>query len=90
MASISRVGIGSRPSVSFVVRQKVIDCIKKWYRGIYVPWKNDPESNVIMFGGDCHRPLLARGLTVIFRFWLAHWQWIIGTAIAVAAIFAVK
>jgi hypothetical protein len=31
-------------------------------------------------------PALAKALGTIGRFWLAHWKWIIGTAIAMVAL----
>lgn len=54
--------------------------IAAWYEGTYVP----PPANdvvgslVIISTGHMARPWLARALDAVGRFWLAHWQWIIG------------
>ena len=63
--------------------------IRNWYRGRYVPPPpNDPDSPlVILLMGHYEQPLLAELLGVAGRFWLRHWQWTIGTALAVLAIF---
>jgi hypothetical protein len=62
--------------------------LQEWYRGKYVPPPpNDPGSPLWRISpGHYEQPSLARLLRVIAQFWLAHWQWIIGTAIAIIAI----
>lgn len=68
----------------------LIERIKEWYRGPYVPpAPNDPNSPMVFLSlGHHEQPPLAKLLGVICRFYLAHWQWIIGTLIAVFAIVA--
>jgi len=67
---------------------KTWDKIKAWYRGTYVPPpENDPESPLVIISpGYYEQPLSARILGTIGRFCLQHWQWIIGTILAIVAI----
>jgi hypothetical protein len=67
---------------------KLIDKIKDWYRGEYVPPpEDDPDSSIVIVSlGYYEQPPLAKFLAMIGRFWLSHWQWIIGTVLAVVAI----
>ncbi len=67
---------------------KLRERITDWYRGTYVPPPpNDPNSLlVIISSGHYKQPLLAKLLGAIGKFWLAHWQWIIGTCIATIGI----
>ena len=60
----------------------------KWHQGVYVPPPpNDPNSSIIFISpGHYDRPLLARFIDIAYRFWLAHWQWVIGTGIAIVAL----
>lgn len=66
--------------------------IKDWYRGKYVSPKNerivsikiDPEKMQI---GRFERPHLAKIFNALIRFWLNHWQWIIGTIIALIGLY---
>jgi hypothetical protein len=62
--------------------------IAEWYRGPYVPPPpNDPNSPVALFLMGRHEPhWTARYAQVLVAFWLAHWQWVIGTSIAVAGL----
>jgi hypothetical protein len=62
----------------------LIQKIKTWYRGKYVPPPpNDPDSPIFIISpGHYEQPAFAKFLRVVGRFWLAHWQWIVGTAIA--------
>ena len=68
---------------------QIVEKIKVWYRGKYVPPPpNDPNSSIIFISlGHYEQPLLAKILGVLGRFWLTHWQWVIGTTIALVAIF---
>lgn len=65
----------------------VAEKIKSWYRGTYIPPpENDPHSSVVLLSlGRYEQPLLAKILGALGRFWLAHWQWIIGTTIAIVS-----
>ena len=66
----------------------IVEKLKDWYRGRYVPPPpNDPNSQVIFLSlGHYEQPALAKILGTLGRFYLAHWQWIIGTVLAVIAI----
>ncbi|MPZ36926.1 MAG: hypothetical protein GEU95_02495 [Rhizobiales bacterium] len=61
--------------------------IQEWYRGPYVtPPPNDPRSSLVFITGH-HKPhWTARAAQALVGFWLAHWQWIIGTTIACAGL----
>jgi hypothetical protein len=62
--------------------------LKTWYRGVYVPPpENKPGSGVVFIGlGFYVQPPLARLIKRAIEFWLKHWQWIIGTVLAVIGI----
>lgn len=57
--------------------------IREWYRGKYIPPRpNDPNSPIVVISpGHYEQSLLAK--CALGRFWLAHWQWIIGTSLAI-------
>jgi hypothetical protein len=57
----------------------------EWYRGRWVP-PPPPGRHVVFLMGHYEQPRLARILGVLGRFWLAHWQWIIGTALVIIGI----
>jgi hypothetical protein len=61
--------------------------IEDWYRGKYIPPPPDDPNSPIFFGiGSYQQPLLARIIGAVARFWVEHWQWIIGTILAVVAL----
>lgn len=61
--------------------------LKDWYEGEFVPWEKDPNSPLVVIGGgDYRRSLSARVLRTGVEFYSKHWQWCIGTTIAVIAI----
>ena len=66
----------------------MLNKIKDWYRGVYVPPpKNDPDSSIVIISpGHYEQSPLAKVLGAIGRAWLAHWQWTIGTVLAIVAI----
>lgn len=66
----------------------LIEKVKNWYRGKYIPpLPNDPDSPVVFFSiGRYEQPLLAKILGAVGKFWIDHWQWIIGTFLAIVAI----
>lgn len=62
---------------------------RKWHQGPFVSYENSPGDLLVRMGGEHKRPALAKALDAVVGFWLRHWKWIIGTAIAVAlAIYA--
>ena len=68
--------------------RRLMERLREWYRGRYIPPPpNNPSSPfVVISPGHYEKPLLATCLRAIARFWLGHWQWIIGTAVAVVGI----
>jgi hypothetical protein len=54
--------------------------LKAWYEG--VPHEDDPGSRLV-FIGRFERSRSARAARVVVEFWKRHWQWCIGTAIAI-------
>lgn len=57
--------------------------IKDWYIGPYVPGPYHP--NIFFAGG--HQPhWTARVAQRLAQFWLAHWRFLVSTAVAIAAI----
>lgn len=67
---------------------RLIEKIKNWYQGKYVPPPpNDPNSLIVRFSaGHYEQPVIAKILKMIGQFWIAHWKWIIGIVIAIAGI----
>lgn len=61
--------------------------VEDWYEGQYVPYENDPRSSVIIVGGYYERHWTALVVRKIVEFWFAHWQWTIGTALALLGLF---
>lgn len=66
--------------------KRLLDRIRAWYEGKYVPHNNDPGSGIFFVGGWYDRSPSARAVRVIFEFWRQHWQWCIGTLIALAGL----
>lgn len=66
------------------IKQRVQD----WYQGTYVPPPpNDPDSQIVFISsGYYEQPPLAKALRAMVTFLLNHWQWIVGTALAVVGI----
>ena len=67
---------------------RIVERLKAWYRGKYVPpLPDDPNSQVFFLSlGHYEQPALAKLLGTLVRFYLAHWQWVIGTVLAVIGI----
>jgi hypothetical protein len=67
--------------------KNVRDTISAWYEGEHVPWKNEPHSNLVFVNsGDLRRHWTASVAHVLSKFWIKHWQWIVGVVIAIAAL----
>ena len=62
--------------------------LRDWYRGKYVPPPpNYPDSPLFVLSpGHYEQSLFAKLLRTLGRFWLAHWQWVIATTLAVLAL----
>ena len=58
----------------------LIDKIKEWYHGEYIsPPDNAPDSPFVRISpGYYKKPFLAKAFQRIGKFWLNHWQWILG------------
>jgi hypothetical protein len=58
---------------------QIIEKIKEWYRGRYIP---PPDNSYVAFISPHYdQPILAKALGTIGRFWLAQWKWIVPTVI---------
>ncbi len=66
----------------------IIERIRAWYRGCYVPPRRpDPEDLVVrVSGGHYEQPLPARILRWISRWTAAYWQWLIPILIMLLAL----
>lgn len=64
----------------------LIEKIKNWYDGEFILYKNDPHDTVVIIGGSYKRHWTARIARLLVKFWLAHWQWTIATALAVCGL----
>jgi hypothetical protein len=60
--------------------------ITKWYEGEFIPHKNDPYDSVFVFGGTYKRHWTANVAQMAVKFWINHWQWTIGTVLAVCGL----
>jgi len=72
------------------ILSSLVDKIKKWYRGKYVPPpENDLDSPIVIISpGYYEQPLVAKALKQIGKFWVNHWQWILGFIVAIAGLIA--
>ncbi len=61
--------------------------IQDWYVGKFVPYENEPNSGLIFIGGTQQRHWTALAAAALIHFYLAHWKWIIGTAVAIVAMY---
>ncbi len=72
----------------------VLGRIRQWYEGEFVPYENDPRSQVVLIGGWQKRHWTAKAARALVEFHRRHWQWIWSTIIAtgslVAAVLALK
>lgn len=60
------------------------DRIKRWYEGKYIPWENEPDSPIVVIGGDTKYHWTAIVARVVVGFWLRHWKWCLGFSVSVA------
>ncbi|SFZ81330.1 hypothetical protein SAMN02983003_0440 [Devosia enhydra] len=67
-------------------RKTLFQRISDWYEGKMIPHDNLPASEVFFFGWYYERHWTANVARVLFTFYLAHWQWLIGTIIGVAGL----
>ena len=62
---------------------QIVQRIRTLYKGRFVPPHNDPGSPIVFLMGHYERPWLAELLSVLGRFWVTHWKWIITATIAI-------
>lgn len=62
---------------------KIDKRLRDWWEGTYVPAENEPDSGVFLLFGSYQRHWTSRLAHVFLDFWLAHWKWIIGVALAI-------
>ena len=60
--------------------------IRKWYNGEFIAYENNPNSLVFFVGGYQKRHWASRAAHVVVDFWMKHWQWSIGTSLAVCGL----
>ena len=53
---------------------RVWDKIKDWYHGKFRLFESDPDSDIVIVGGDFDKHWTARLAKRLVDFWLAHWQ----------------
>ncbi len=63
----------------------MIEYLKNWYRGRYIPPSNNKSDSGIVFisAGHYEKYFLAKILSVCINFWLKNWQFIVGTLVAI-------
>lgn len=64
----------------------MLDKIRKWYEGVYVPFESDPYSPVVFTGGGYQRHWTAQAARVLVEFYLREWRWLWPTAIGVGSL----
>lgn len=57
--------------------KKLIQKIRKWYEGEYIPYENDPNSSLVFVGGYYKRSLLANMIRAVLVFHSKEWKWVI-------------
>lgn len=55
--------------------------VRGWYEDKMVPLENSPNSELIFLGWSYERHWTAKCARVLVEFYLANWQWLIGTLI---------
>lgn len=60
-----------------------LERIRDWYNGKFIPYGNDSNDAVVLIGGTYERHWTAVVARVVAKFWSDHWQWTIGTVLAI-------
>jgi hypothetical protein len=60
--------------------------IEKWYEGEFIPYRNNPYDSVVIMGGRYKRHWTASVARLAVQFWVNHWQWTIGTVLAICGL----
>ena len=69
--------------------KRALGAVRSWYDGRPISHDDPPRSSVVLIGFAYRRHWTAAVARSLVSFWLRHWQWIIGTVIAVAGLLAV-
>jgi len=60
--------------------------IENWYEGEFVHYEDDPHDSVVVIGGIYKRHWTSSVARMLARFWINHWQWTIGTVLAICGL----
>lgn len=67
----------------------LIQRIKDWYRGEYIPIKADFEPGIVIASGGYYKqPPVAKFLGIIGRWIIVEWKWIVATFLALLGLYA--
>ena len=66
--------------------QRLYKWIKSWWKGEFIPDKNDPNSPFVFLSGVMRRHWTSRLLHVLVAFYLREWKWIWVFLVAVAGV----
>ena len=67
------------------MKKPLRDVISDWWNGEFVAPENDPSSGLV-FVGHHQKHWTSKAAHFVINFWLSHWKWIIGTALALVAL----
>ena len=60
--------------------------IRRWWNGKFIPYENDPNSSVVLFGGSTEYHWTARIAHVMWDFYLREWKWIWTSLFTITAV----
>lgn len=60
--------------------------IKAWWEGEFEPYDNDPQSSIVLIGGQIRRHWTSRAAHRAVNFLQAEWKWVFGATIALATL----
>ena len=66
--------------------KRLIEKIRKWYEGEYIPSENDPDSSVVFVGGYYKRTSLASITRAVVEFHSKEWKWAIPVYLTIAGL----
>lgn len=64
----------------------MLERVRSWWKGEFVPYENDPDSPIIVIGGFTHRHWTSRVARAVVGFLGREWKWVIGTLIALVGL----
>jgi hypothetical protein len=68
----------------------MIEKIKQWYEGEYVPHMNDSDSAIFRLGGSHKRHWTAKLIRWAVEFYMREWKWTLGALAAVIGALVLK